>query len=159
MRFLCFSVIQYLFSCLGKISERRDFLILNFKNDLKIKLLDKDISFLSCIHFARAVCVVNENCCKSHKMGFHVSDQGLPCKNLANKCIREYDPHKSTYEYFISDVVVHIIGFSWSCFFRKSLIQSSQAINATPKKDSNGNGMIQYVMVMVMVMLQCIEWQ
>ena len=46
------SVIQYLFSCLGKISERRDFLILNFKNDLKIRLSEKDISFLSCIHFA-----------------------------------------------------------------------------------------------------------
>ena len=142
MRFLCFSVIQYLFSCLGKISERRDFLILNFKNDLKIKLSDKDISFLSCIHFASHIqepCVLwMRIVAKAIKWVFMSLTKACPAKILANKCIRSCSPHKSIYEYFTSEA--DIIGFSWSCFFRRPLMQSSQAMNATPKKDSNGNG-------------------
>ena len=161
MRFLCFSVIQYLFSCLSKISELPDFLILNFKNDLKIKLSDKDISFLSCIHFASHIqepCVLwMRIVAKAIKWVFMSLTKACPAKILANKCIRSCCPHKSIYEYFISDV--DIIGFSWSCFFRRPLMQSSQALNSTPKKDCNGNGMIQYVMVMEMVMIWCIEMQ
>ena len=77
--------------------------------------------------------------------------KACPAKILANKCIRSCCPHKSIYEYFTSDV--DIIGFYWLCFFRRPLMQSSQALNSTPKKDCNGNGMIQYVMVMEMVMI------
>ena len=140
MRFLCFSVIQYLFSCLSKISELPDFLILNFKNDLKIRLSEKDISFLSCIHFAshiQELCVLRMRIVATAiKWVFMSLTKACPAKILANKCIRSCCPHKSIYEYFTSDV--DIIGFYWSCFFRRPLMQSSQAINATPKKDCIG---------------------
>ena len=107
MRFLCFSVIQYLFSCLSKISELPDFLILNFKNDLKIKLSDKDISFLSCIHFASHIqepCVLwMRIVAKAIKWVFMSLTKACPAKILANKCIRGCYPHKNIYEDFISD--------------------------------------------------------
>ena len=159
MRFLCFSVIQYLFSCLSKISELPDFLILNFKNDLKIKLSDKDISFLSCIHFASHIqepCVLwMKIVAKAIKWVFMSLTKACPAKILANKCIRGCYPHKSIDEYFISDVVVDIIGFLWSCFF------CVMNANLPGNKCHSKKGLHWYVMIMVMVMVMiwCIEWQ